>query len=181
MQARRTIHVAERSTAFMGLQFNDPSYNRPMSTGGGEPRRLKSRLPGAIWAGGGLLLLLLIIFLARQIILPFLLAIFLTYLLLPLVNAMTEPGPGGRPHASGAGRIPRPRRLCGGIGGGDPRPGSLAGRRGKPPRSGPLWHGWPGAADRPPLERHLPGLAQHDLRCRCLSAQCSAVAGPGSS
>src|SRR2546428_1959773 len=96
MQACRAIHVAERSTAFMGLQFNDPSYNRPMSTGSGEPRRLKSRLPGAIWAGGGLLLLLLIIFLARQIILPFLLAIFLSYLLLPLVNAMTEPGPGGR-------------------------------------------------------------------------------------
>ncbi|TMF26128.1 MAG: AI-2E family transporter [Chloroflexi bacterium] len=96
MQARRTIHVAERSTAFMGLQFNDPSYNRPMSTGGGEPRRLKSRLPSAFWVGGGLLLLLLITFLARQIILPFLLAIFLTYLLLPLVNAMTEPGPGGR-------------------------------------------------------------------------------------
>src|SRR2546428_12676751 len=95
MQARRTIHVAERSTAFMGLQFNDPSYNRPMRTGG-EPRRLKSRLPGAFWVGGGLLLLLLITFLARQIILPFLLAIFLTYLLLPLVNAMTEPGPGGR-------------------------------------------------------------------------------------
>ena len=39
---------------------------------------MKSRLPGAIWAGGGLLLLLLIVFLARQIILPFLLAIFLT-------------------------------------------------------------------------------------------------------
>src|SRR3989442_15383912 len=96
MQACRSIHVAERSTAFMGLQFNDPSYNRPMSTGSGEPRRLKSRLPGAIWAGGGLLLLLLIIFLARQIILPFLLAIFLTYLLLPLVNPMTQPGPGGR-------------------------------------------------------------------------------------
>ncbi|TMG14263.1 MAG: AI-2E family transporter [Chloroflexi bacterium] len=96
MQARRTIHVAERSTAFMGLQFNDPSYNRPMSTGGGEPRRLISRLPSAFWVGGGLLLLLLITFLARQIILPFLLAIFLTYLLLPLVNAMTEPGPGGR-------------------------------------------------------------------------------------
>jgi len=77
----------------MGLQFNDPSYNRPMSTGGGEPRRLISRLPSAFWVGGGLLLLLLITFLARQIILPFLLAIFLTYLLLPLVNAMTEPGP----------------------------------------------------------------------------------------
>src|SRR2546422_26206 len=92
MQACRAIHVAERSPAFMGLQFNDPSYNRPLSTGSGEPRRLKSRLPGAIWAGGGVLLLLLIIFLARQIIPPFLLAIFLTYLLLPLVNAMTEPG-----------------------------------------------------------------------------------------
>jgi len=97
MQARRAIHVAERSTAFMGLQFNDPSYNRPMSSGGGaEPRRLKGRLSTAFWVGGGLLLLLAIIFLARQIILPFLLAIFLTYLLLPLVKAMTGPGPGGR-------------------------------------------------------------------------------------
>src|SRR5207237_3425052 len=97
MQAPRAIHVAQRSTAFMGLQFNDPSYNRPMSSGGGaEPRRLKGRLPSAFWVGGGLLLLLAIIFLARQIILPFLLAIFLTYLLLPLVKAMTGPGPGGR-------------------------------------------------------------------------------------
>jgi len=29
MQARRPIHVADRSTAFMGLQFNDPAYGRP--------------------------------------------------------------------------------------------------------------------------------------------------------
>jgi len=28
MQARRPIHVADRSTAFMGLQFNDPAGNR---------------------------------------------------------------------------------------------------------------------------------------------------------
>ena len=96
MQARRAIHVAERSTAFMGLQFTDPSYNRPTSGAGAEPRRLKGRLPNAFWVGGGLVLLLVIIFLARQIILPFLLAIFLTYLLLPLVNAMTEPRSGGR-------------------------------------------------------------------------------------
>jgi predicted PurR-regulated permease PerM len=61
----------------------------------GEARRAR-RLPNAVWLGGGLLLFLLIVFLARQIILPFLLAIFLTYLLLPLVNAMTGPGPRGR-------------------------------------------------------------------------------------
>jgi predicted PurR-regulated permease PerM len=76
----------------MGLQFTDPSYNRAMS---GETRRAR-RLPNAVWLGAGLLLLLVVVFLARQIILPFLLAIFLTYLLLPLVNAMNGPGVGGR-------------------------------------------------------------------------------------
>jgi len=43
MQARRPIHVADRSTAFMGLQFDDPAYNRPVSTGPGESRRMLVR------------------------------------------------------------------------------------------------------------------------------------------
>ena len=87
MQARRPIHVADRSTAFMGLQFNDPSDNRPMS-GAGEPRRLRARLPGVAWLVLAVALTLTVVYLARQIILPFVLALFLTYLLLPLVNAM---------------------------------------------------------------------------------------------
>jgi predicted PurR-regulated permease PerM len=80
----------------MGLQFTDPPYNRPMSSHAGEPRRWRGRLPNGVWLGAGLLLLVAIVFLARQIILPFLLALFLTYLLLPLVNAMTSPGRSGR-------------------------------------------------------------------------------------
>jgi predicted PurR-regulated permease PerM len=96
MQACRPIHVADRSTGFMGLQFDDPPYNRAMSSVAGDQRRWKGRIPNAIWLGGGLLLLLAIVFLARHIILPFLLAILLTYLLLPLVNAMTKPGQSGR-------------------------------------------------------------------------------------
>jgi hypothetical protein len=31
MQATRAIHVAERSTAYMGLQFDDAAYNRRLS------------------------------------------------------------------------------------------------------------------------------------------------------
>lgn len=57
-----------------------------------EPRRWRSRIPTGVWWAVGALIVLLIVFLARQVILPFLLAIFLTYLLLPLVNAMTAPG-----------------------------------------------------------------------------------------
>ncbi|HVH64438.1 MAG TPA: AI-2E family transporter [Candidatus Acidoferrum sp.] len=57
-----------------------------------EPRRWRSRVPTGVWWALGILLVLAVVFLARQIILPFLLAIFLTYLLLPLVNAMTAPG-----------------------------------------------------------------------------------------
>ena len=57
-----------------------------------EPRRWRSRIPTGVWWVVGALIVLLIVFLARQVILPFLLAIFLTYLLLPLVNAMTAPG-----------------------------------------------------------------------------------------
>jgi len=96
MQASRPIHVADRSTAYMGLQFDDPPYNRAMSSLAGESRRWRGRLPNGVWLGGGLLLLVAIVFLARQIILPFLLALFLTYLLLPAVNAMTNPGRSGR-------------------------------------------------------------------------------------
>jgi predicted PurR-regulated permease PerM len=49
---------------------------------------------------GGLLLLLAVVFLARAIILPFLLAILLTYLLMPLMNLMLADARGGR-------RVPR--------------------------------------------------------------------------
>src|SRR5256885_16961209 len=77
MQARRPIHVADRSTAFMGLQF--------------ESRRLRTRVPGIVWLAVAAVLALAIVYLARQIILPFVLALFLTYLLLPLVNAMSSP------------------------------------------------------------------------------------------
>ena len=61
-----------------------------------ESRRWRGRLPNAVWFGGGLLLAVAIVFLACQIILPFLLALFLTYLLLPVVNAMTRPRRSGR-------------------------------------------------------------------------------------
>ena len=80
----------------MGLQFDDPPYKRAMSSQAGESRRWRGRLPNGVWLGGGLLLLVAIVLLARQIILPFLLALFLTYLLLPAVNAMTSPGRSGR-------------------------------------------------------------------------------------
>lgn len=96
MQACRSIHVADASTALMGLQFDAPPYSRPMSSIAGEPRRLKGRVPQGVWLAAGVLVLLVIVFLARQIILPFLLAVFLSYLLLPLVNAMTAPGSIGR-------------------------------------------------------------------------------------
>lgn len=96
MQATRSIHVAERSTALMGLQFDDAPYNRPMSAVVGEPRRFRGRIPGAVGLAGAIVLGLAILYLARQIILPFVLALFLTYLLLPLVNAMNAPARGGR-------------------------------------------------------------------------------------
>ena|SRR2546421_423663 len=77
----------------MGLQFDHRS-NRQVGAAG-EQRRWRGRIPNAVWWGGGVLLLLAAVFLARQIILPFLLAVFLTYLLLPLVNAMTAAGRAG--------------------------------------------------------------------------------------
>jgi predicted PurR-regulated permease PerM len=96
MQATCPIHVAERSTAYMGLQFDDAAYNRPMSAVVGEPRRFRSRIPGTVWLAAGILVALAIAYLARQIILPFVLALFLTYLLLPAVNAMSTPAGGRR-------------------------------------------------------------------------------------
>ncbi len=56
-----------------------------------EQRRWRNRVPAGVWWAVAALVLVVVIFLARQIILPFLLAIFLTYLLLPLVNVMTAP------------------------------------------------------------------------------------------
>src|ERR1700704_914384 len=96
MQARRPIHVADRSTAFMGLQFNDPAYNRPVSTGPGDSRRMRGRIPGFVWLAGGVALALAVFYVARQVIVPFVLALFLTYLLRPLGNAMNRPGGGRR-------------------------------------------------------------------------------------
>ncbi|TMD86644.1 MAG: AI-2E family transporter [Chloroflexi bacterium] len=96
MQATCSIHVAERSTAYMGLQFNDAPYRRPTSAVAGEPSRFRGRIPGAVWLVVGIMVALAIVYLARQIILPFVLALFLTYLLLPLVNAMSIPPQGRR-------------------------------------------------------------------------------------
>jgi predicted PurR-regulated permease PerM len=79
----------------MGLQFIDPAYNRPVSTGPGELRRIRNRIPGIVWLVVGVVLALAVFYLARQVILPFVLALFLTYLLLPLVNAMST-STGGR-------------------------------------------------------------------------------------
>jgi predicted PurR-regulated permease PerM len=70
----------------MGLQFDDDAFKRPPSAVVGEPRRFRGQIPGAVWLGIAILLALAIIYLARQIILPFVLALFLTYLLLPLVT-----------------------------------------------------------------------------------------------
>jgi predicted PurR-regulated permease PerM len=80
----------------MGLQFNDAPAPRLMSGVAGEPRRFRGRIPGAVWLVVGIVLALAIVYLARQIILPFVLALFLTYLLLPLVNAMSNPAHGRR-------------------------------------------------------------------------------------
>ncbi len=103
MQARRPIHVADRSTAFMGLQFNDPAYKPAVSIGPGESRRMRGRIPGAVWLVVGVAAALAVFYLARQVILPFVLALFLTYLLLPLVNAM---------HSSTGGRRGTPRAIA---------------------------------------------------------------------
>jgi predicted PurR-regulated permease PerM len=103
MQATCAIHVAERSTAKMGLQFDNAPYNRPMSAVVGEPRRFRGRIPGVVWLAAAIVLALAIVYVARQVILPFVLALFLTYLLLPLVNAM---------HASAGGRRGTPRALA---------------------------------------------------------------------
>src|SRR5207245_2569274 len=80
----------------MGLQFGDAPHVRPLSAVAGEPRRFRGRIPGAAWLGVAIVVALGIVYLARQIILPFVLAIFLTYLLLPLVNAMSAPTGGRR-------------------------------------------------------------------------------------
>jgi predicted PurR-regulated permease PerM len=66
----------------MGLQF--------------ESRRLRARVPGTIWLAVAAALALTVIYLARQVILPFVLALFLTYLLLPLVNVMNTASRGRR-------------------------------------------------------------------------------------
>ena len=96
MQASRPIHVTDRSTASMGLQFDDPPDNRPLSGMAGEPRRLRARVPGIVWLAVAAALALTVVYLARQVILPFVLALFLTYLLLPLVNAMNTARRGRR-------------------------------------------------------------------------------------
>ncbi len=87
----------------MGLQFDDAAYNRPMSAVVGEPRRFRGRIPGVVWLAAAIVLALAIVYVARQVILPFLLALFLTYLLLPLVNAM---------NASSGGRRGAPRAIA---------------------------------------------------------------------
>src|SRR5260370_20598841 len=67
-----------------------------MSTIPGEPRRLRTRIPGVVWLLGALVLALAAAYVARQVILPFILAIFLPSRLLPLVNLMSTAGGGRR-------------------------------------------------------------------------------------
>jgi predicted PurR-regulated permease PerM len=67
-----------------------------MSTLPGEQRRLRTRVPGVVWLVVGVVLALAVFYVARQVILPFILALFLTYLLLPLVNAMSTSTVGRR-------------------------------------------------------------------------------------
>ena len=67
-----------------------------MSSIAGEPRRLRTRIPGVVWLLGAVVLALAVVYVARQVILPFILALFLTYLLLPVVNAMHTPTGGRR-------------------------------------------------------------------------------------
>ena len=63
-----------------------------MSSLSGEPRRLLTRVPTVVWAGLLALLIIGLFLAARSIILPFVLALFVTYLLMPLVELMTRPG-----------------------------------------------------------------------------------------
>jgi len=49
-----------------------------VSTGPGDSRRLRGRIPGLAWLVVGVGLALAIFYLARQVILPFVLALFLT-------------------------------------------------------------------------------------------------------
>jgi len=67
-----------------------------MSAVVGEPRRFRGRIPGAVWLAVAIILALAVVYVARQVILPFVLALFLTYLLLPLVNAMSRSARGRR-------------------------------------------------------------------------------------
>ena len=57
---------------------------------------MRGRIPGVLWLAVGVALALAVLYLARQVILPFVLALFLTYLLLPLVNAMHNSAGGQR-------------------------------------------------------------------------------------
>src|SRR5260370_6511945 len=66
-----------------------------MRTSPGEPRGLRTRIRGVVWLLGAVVLALAAAYVARRVILPFILAIFLTYLLLPLVNVMST-ARGGR-------------------------------------------------------------------------------------
>ena len=72
-----------------------------MNTLAGDPRRLRARVPSAVWIGLGVLGGALLLYWVRGILLPFALALFLAYLLMPLVDAMSGP----RPHRR---RTPRP-------------------------------------------------------------------------
>ncbi len=49
-----------------------------MSTIAGEPRRLRTRIPGVVWLLGAVVVALAVVYVARQVILPFILALFLT-------------------------------------------------------------------------------------------------------
>ncbi|HYM51640.1 MAG TPA: AI-2E family transporter [Candidatus Limnocylindrales bacterium] len=67
-----------------------------MSTPAGDPRRQRARIPTAIWIGAGVLLVGLVLYWARDVLLPFVLALFLGYLLMPLVEVMSRPRRAGR-------------------------------------------------------------------------------------
>ena len=75
----------------MGLQFDQP-YNRPMNSVASEQRRWRGRIPNGVWIAAAVLLVLAVVFLARAIVLPFLLAILMTYLLMPLLNLLMAQG-----------------------------------------------------------------------------------------
>src|SRR5690242_20310367 len=59
----------------------------------GDSRRLRSRVPSAVWLGLVGLAGAALLFWGRNILLPFVLALFLAYLLMPLVDAMSRPRP----------------------------------------------------------------------------------------